>query len=57
MKKKIALIEDDKILSDALSDGLIEAGFDVLRASDGEEGLRLVENQEAGSDFAGYFTS
>lgn len=46
MKKKIVLVEDDKILSDALSDGLKEAGFDVLRAFDGEEGLKLVEKEK-----------
>lgn len=39
---KIALIEDDKILSKVLSDGLKEAGFEVSRAFDGEEGLALV---------------
>lgn len=46
MKKKIALVEDDKILSDILSDGLKEAGFEVLRAFDGEEGLKLVEKEK-----------
>lgn len=46
MKKKIALVEDDKILSDALFEGLKEAGFEVLRAFDGEEGLKLVEKEK-----------
>lgn len=44
--KKIALIEDDRILSDSLSEGLKGAGFEVLRAFDGEEGLKLVEAEK-----------
>lgn len=40
--KIIALIEDDRILSDALYGGLTDAGFAVTRAFDGEEGLSLV---------------
>ncbi len=46
MKKKIVLIEDDKILSETLSSGLNDAGFDVLRAYDGEEGLKLAESEK-----------
>lgn len=46
MKKKIALIEDDKILSDTLYESLKDSGFDVSRAFDGEEGLRLVETEK-----------
>ena len=38
-KKKILLVEDDKILSQALSDGLKEAVFSIAQAFDGEEGL------------------
>ncbi len=44
--QKIALIEDDKILSDALYEGLKQEGFEVLRAFDGEEGLSLVEREK-----------
>ena len=40
--QKIGLIEDDRILSDALSGGLKDAGFRVERAFDGEEGLAMV---------------
>lgn len=40
--KVIALIEDDKILSGTLFTGLKDAGFEVERAYDGEEGLALV---------------
>lgn len=46
MKKKIVSIEDDKVLSDMLYSGLKDAGFDVLRAFDGEEGLKLVETEK-----------
>lgn len=44
--QKIALIEDDKILSGALYEGLKQEGFEVLRAFDGEEGLALVEREK-----------
>ncbi len=44
--KKIALIEDDKILSDSVYSGFKEAGFEVVRAFDGEEGLKLVETEK-----------
>lgn len=40
--KTIALIEDDKVLSNALYSGLTDAGFLVTRAFNGEEGLELV---------------
>ncbi len=40
--KNIALIEDDKVLSDAISEAIIRAGFNVVTAPDGETGLKLV---------------
>ena len=46
MNKKIAVVEDDKVLSKALSDSLQMAGFDVLRAFDGEAGLDLVVTEK-----------
>jgi DNA-binding response OmpR family regulator len=46
LKKKIFIIEDDKIISDVLNDALVEAGFEVARAFDGEEGLALVESSQ-----------
>lgn len=46
MKKKIVLVEDDKILSDTLYSGLQEAGFNVVKAFDGEEGLKLVQSEK-----------
>ncbi len=40
-KKKVLVIEDEKILSDTLSASLEEAGLHVLRAFDGKEGLEM----------------
>lgn len=39
---KIALIEDDRVLSDAVYTGLTDAGFLVERAFDGESGLAMI---------------
>ena len=43
-KTKIVLVEDDEILSKVIYEELIEAGFDVEQAFDGEAGLRLVQS-------------
>lgn len=40
MKNKILLVEDDTTLSMIISETLQRDGFDVLTASDGEDGLR-----------------
>jgi len=45
-KTKIALIEDDEILSKVIYEELRDADFDVLRAFDGEEGLKLVRSKK-----------
>jgi len=37
--KKILIVEDDAILLLTLADNLIQEGFDVIKAKDGEEGL------------------
>lgn len=37
--KKILLVEDDPALSSTLGDTLVQEGFEVVRAKDGEEGL------------------
>jgi len=37
--KKILIVEDDTILLSTLADNLTQAGFEVIRALDGEEGL------------------
>lgn len=45
MQKKILLIEDDAVLSERMASALRQAGFGVLTAFDGEEGLRRVESE------------
>lgn len=39
MRKKILVVEDEEALSLSLRDNLIQEGFDVILAKDGEEGL------------------
>ncbi len=45
-KSKIALIEDDEVLSIVIREELSRAGFDVSLASDGEKGIRLVRSKK-----------
>lgn len=45
-KKTIAVIEDEEILSKVLREALAEAGFNVLHATDGEAGMKLIESKE-----------
>lgn len=40
IKKKILLVEDDKFLSEMYTTKLVESGFDVETAFDGEDGLK-----------------
>ncbi len=44
--KKILVVEDEKILSDILRDSLENAGFTVIVASDGQEGLAMALDQK-----------
>jgi DNA-binding response OmpR family regulator len=46
MKKVIALIEDDDILSGVMKDELEEHGFTVFHAKDGEEGLNIIREKK-----------
>ena len=39
MNKKILIVEDESLISSVLSKKLTGSGFDVLIASDGEDGL------------------
>ena len=39
--KKILLVDDDVIMSSTLAYNLEQSGFEVVKASDGEEGLKL----------------
>ena len=44
--KKILIVEDEVTLSKVLSDALVVDGFDVIRAMDGEAGLKsALENK------------
>ena len=45
-KLKIALIEDDKTLSNVLKEELEDAGFEVIQAFDGVDGFVLVKKEK-----------
>lgn len=42
--EKIILIEDDHFLNSIYKDALINAGYSVISAKDGEEGLNAIKN-------------
>jgi CheY-like chemotaxis protein len=42
MKKKILVVEDDKILQNVIKNTLIQAKFSVVTADDGEDALKKV---------------
>lgn len=44
-KRKILIVEDEAPLALALGNTLIEEGFEVLTATDGEEGVRVALTQ------------
>ena len=43
-KQKILLIEDDQMIREIYTLGLQKAGYNVLVAEDGEEGIELIKN-------------
>lgn len=45
-KKRILLVEDDKLLSELYSTKLTENGFEVEIALDGEEGLKKIKESK-----------
>ena len=45
-KYKIAVIEDEEIEAKSLVGELDDAGFDVVKASDGESGLQLILKEQ-----------
>ena len=45
MNKKILIIEDEELILSVLKKKLIESHFDVITASDGEEGLTMAMNE------------
>jgi len=44
-KYKILLIEDDSFISHAYTDGLGRAGFEMIAASNGEEGIEKIKSE------------
>jgi len=46
MNKKILIIEDDEFLSDMYQTKFNAEGYEVTSAMDGEEGLRVLENDD-----------
>lgn len=46
MKKKILIIEDEKILLDLLQKKLSQEGYDILASHNGEEGLKTMREQK-----------
>lgn len=46
MKKKILIIEDEKILADMYRDKFVNAGFEVYPAFEAKEGLELAKKEK-----------
>jgi len=46
MAKKILLVEDEEIMTNLLQKKLVEEGYNVLTAGDGEEGLKKVKSEK-----------
>jgi len=46
MKKKILIIEDEKILGEMYRDKFIQVGFEVVWADSAEEGMRVVSKEK-----------
>lgn len=46
LNKKILIVEDDAILLSALADDLALAGFEVIKAPDGEAGLAAARREQ-----------
>ncbi len=44
-KYKIALVEDDQILSKIMKEELEDAGFEIIQAFDGQEGLEAIKSR------------
>ena len=43
---KVLLVEDDEAMAVALQDGFSYEGHEVIRAADGEEGLKMAQQQQ-----------
>jgi two-component system, OmpR family, alkaline phosphatase synthesis response regulator PhoP len=46
MPKKILLVEDEQIIIDLLQKKLIEEGYDVSVAKNGEEGVKMMQEEK-----------
>ncbi len=46
LPKKILIIEDDVFLNELMAKKLVEEGFDVIKASNGEEGLESASREK-----------
>ncbi len=44
--KVVLIVEDDKVISDALNEEFLEAGFEVIQAFDGVQGLDLTKTHK-----------
>lgn len=44
--KKILIVEDEKILSDMYEDKFSQSGYKVLKASEAEEGLKIIRKEK-----------
>jgi len=47
-KNKILIVDDEAIIRDSLRDWLTDAGYEVLTAGNGVEGLELVRKEKPG---------
>lgn len=45
-KKKVLIVEDEKMLSDALAYKLVNSGFEVFTAENGEQGLEMAVSEK-----------
>lgn len=45
-KKKILIVEDEQVLKITLKKKFLKDGFDIVEASDGEEGLEVAEKEK-----------
>lgn len=45
-KAKVLIIEDDQFLKDLIERKLIQAGYQVISAGDGEEGLKMINEEK-----------
>jgi len=48
MTKPILVVEDEKVMQEALKDWLVTSGFEVATAGDGEEALEMIAHEDYG---------